>query len=211
MDTKSKALSESVLRRLTNDAVTTFLGESVSYQSVARPGLQLALSNESVADMNMLIVGAGADCDHFREMVNLCLVKQLPFISMIFPEAGEVFDNIADELGLIYATDFPIMVRDDLPLEASGNPDVNVICASSTLDADTSADVLASAYNMPKDSLLRTFPASLFDTTGADVFIARINDETVGLITVILVVSGQWRRMRHANGMELVLNFSLQL
>ena len=184
MNAVSKALSEAVLRRLTNDALTTFLGEAVNYEAAARPGLQLALSNEPVADMNMLVVGAGADHNHFRSMVNSCLDQKLPFLVMIFPEAGNAFDDIAADLGLVYAVDFPIMVRSDLPLEPSGNPDVEVVRASGAEDADASADVMASAYSMPKDSVLRALPASLFDTTGADVYVARLNGEAVGTVTM---------------------------
>ena len=184
MSTASKPLSEAVLRRLTNDAVTTFLGEAERYEAAARPGLQLALSNEPVADMNMLIVGAGADHDHFRDMVSMCLDRNIPFLVMIYPEAGKAFDNIAAEQGLVYAVDFPIMVRDDLPLEPSGNPDVNVVRAQSVEDADASADVMVSAYSMPKDSVLRALPASLFDAPGADVYVARLNGEAAGSVTL---------------------------
>jgi hypothetical protein len=116
----SKVLSEAVLRRLTNDAVTTLVGEATRYESAARPGLQLALSNEPVADMNMLVVGAGADPDHFREMVSSCLDRKLPFLVMIYPEAGEAFDGIAADMGLVFAVNFPIVARDDLPLEPKG-------------------------------------------------------------------------------------------
>jgi len=179
-----KALSEAVLRRLTNDALTTFLGEAARYEAVARPGLQLTLSNEPVADMNMLVVGAGADHDHFRDMVSLCLDRKLPFLVLIYPEAGGAFDDIATDLGLVYAVDFPIMVRDDLPLEPSGNPDVEIVRAYGAEDADASADVMASAYSMPKESVLRALPASLSDTTGADVYVARINSEAVGTVTM---------------------------
>jgi GNAT superfamily N-acetyltransferase len=180
----SKPLSEAVLRRLTNDAVTTFLGQAERYEAVARPGLQLALSNEPVADMNMIIVGAGADHDHFRAMLSSCLDRKLPFLVMIYPDASKALDDIAADQGLVYAVDFPIMVRDDLPLEPSGNPDVEVVRAHGVEDADASADVMASAYSMPKDSVLRALPASLFDTTGADVYVARINGEAVGTVTV---------------------------
>ncbi len=180
----SKALSEAVLRRLTNDAITTFLGEAAQYEAAARPGLQLALSNEPVADMNMLVVGAGADHDHFRDIVSSCLERNLPFLVMIYPEAGGAFDDFATDLGLVYAVDWPIMVRDDLPLEPSGNPDVEVVRASGAEDAVASADVMASAYSMPKDSVLRALPASFFDTPGADVYVARINGEVVGSVTM---------------------------
>ena len=184
MKIEMKPLSEEVLRRLTNDAVTTFLAEAENYEASARPGLQLALSNEPVADMNMLIVGAGADHGHFRDMVSTCMDRKLPFLVMIYPEAGKGFDLIAAELGLVYAVDFPIMVRDDLPLEPSGNPDVDVVRAQNAEDADASADVTVSAYSMPKDSVLRAFPASVFHTPGADVYVARLDGEAVGSVTL---------------------------
>jgi GNAT superfamily N-acetyltransferase len=184
MNTASKPLSESVLRRLTNVAITTFLGEAARYEAAARPGLQLALSNEAVADLNLLVVGADADHGHFRAMLNSCLDRQLPFLAVIFPSAGKAFDDIAADLGLTYAVDFPFMVRDDVPLEPSGNPDIEIVCASGDEDADASADVLASAYSMPKDSVVRALPVSLFDSTGVDVYVARTHGEPVGSVTL---------------------------
>ncbi len=184
MHSELKPLTESVLRRLTNDALTTFLGQAARYETVGRPGLQLVLSNEPVADMNMLVVGAGGDADHFRDMISSCLDRQLPFLVMIFPEAGKASDDIAAELGLIYAVDFPIMVRDDMPLEAAGNPDVEVVRAAGAEDADCNADVMASAYSMPRDTVLRVVPASFFATPGADVYVARIDGEAVGSVTM---------------------------
>jgi hypothetical protein len=59
MNAVMNPLSEAALRRLTNEATTTFLGEAEHYQAAARPAA-----------------------------------------------------------GLVYAVDFPIMVRDDLPLVA---------------------------------------------------------------------------------------------
>jgi len=184
LDSGSRPLTESVLRRLTNDALTTFLGEAANYEAAARPGLQLSLTNEPIADMNMLVVGAGADPGHFRDMASSCLSRQLPFLVMIYPEAGETVDGIASDLGLVYAVDFPVMVRDDLPLEPGGNPEVEVSRASGAEDADANADVMASAYSMSKDSVLRALPASFVDAPGADVYLARVNGAAVGSVTM---------------------------
>lgn len=167
-----------------SSAVTTFLGEAERYEAAARPGLQLALSNEPVADMNMVIVGAGADHGQFRDMVSSCLDRKIPFLVMIYPDAGKALDDIAADLGLVYAVDFPMMVRNDLPLEPSGNPDVDVVRARSAEDADASADVMVSAYSMPKDSVLRAMPASLFDSPGVDVYVARLDGEAAGSVTL---------------------------
>ena len=184
MNAESKPLDEAVLRRLTNDALTTFLGEAAGYEAAARPGLQLALSNEPIADMNMLVVGAGAAPDHFRDMVNSCLDRALPFLVMIFPEAGEACDDAASDLGLVYAVDFPMMVREDAPLEVSGNSDVEVTRAFGPEDAEANASVMASAYSMPRESVLRAMPASLPDTTSVDLYVARLDGEAVGSVTL---------------------------
>lgn len=189
MNTVSKVLTESVLRRLTSDAITTFLGEAAFYETAARPGLQLALSNEPVADLNMLIVGAPADYDHFRAMVQSCLERQLPFLVTIFPEAAKAIIDISADLGLVYAADFPFMVlQDQVVLAPSGKPEIEVVCRSCAEDADASADVLVSAYGIPKDSVVRALPPSLFKSTATDLYLARANDESVG--SVVLTYHG---------------------
>lgn len=184
MDTAPKPLSEAVLRRLTHDALNTFLGEAAGFEAAARPGLQAALSNEPIADMNMLVVGAGADPEHFRAMAKSCLDRKLPFLVLIFPEAGNAFDAVAADLGLVYAVDFPIMVREDAPVDPAGHPEVRVVRASGPEDADASADVMTSAYAMPRESVLRALPPSLFETPGADVYVARLDGEAVGTVTM---------------------------
>jgi GNAT superfamily N-acetyltransferase len=179
-----KPLNESILRRLTNEALYCLLGQAAGFEADGRPGLQLVLCNEPVADLNMLVVGAGADPGQFREMASKCLDRELPFLVMIFPEAGDALDHIASELGLVYAVDFPIMVRDDVPIEPDGHPDVEVTRATGAAGAEANADVVASAYSMPKESALRAMPASLANGPSADVYIARLEGEAVSSVTL---------------------------
>jgi N-acetylglutamate synthase-like GNAT family acetyltransferase len=182
--TDAKPLTPDTLRRLTNSAMLTFLGEGAGFEAHSRPGIHVVLSNEPIADMNMIVVGGAADTTQLRGFISDCLQRDLPFLVMFFPDAPQPLQDVAAELGLQYAVDFPMMVRDDLPLEPSGNPDVAVSRASGEQDASDSADILVSAYSMNKDSVLRSNPASLFDTPELDVFIARINGETVGSVTL---------------------------
>lgn len=184
MDHGMKPLSESVLRRLTSEALCTFLGEAACFEAAARPGLQSALSNEPMADLNMLVAGGEADPASFRAMAASCLDRDLPFLVMIFPDAKNALDDVAKDLGLLYAVDFPIMVRDDLPVTAMGNNDVAVSRAAGAADAMASATVTASAYSMPRESVLRALPASLLQTPGADVFLARLDGEALGSVTL---------------------------
>ena len=184
MTTKLKPLTESVLRRLTNDALMTFLGEAKDFEAAARPGLLMVLSNEPMADMNMIVVGENADEEHFRAMAGSCLGRQLPFLAMIFPEAGDAHDGVAEDIGMVYAVDFPMMVRDDIPLQASGHPDVEVSRASGQKDTEAIADVLVSAYSMPRQSVLRALPATLLDGAGFDFYVARLDGQTVGTVAL---------------------------
>ena len=179
-----KPLTESVLCRLTNEALCNLLGQAADFEARARPGLQLALSNEPVADMNMLVVGAGADPGQFREMTGACLARGLPFLVLFFPGAGDELEPIASELGLVYAVEFPIMVREDAPIEPGGHPEVEVTRAAGAADAEANADVMASAYSMPKASALRAMPAAFASGPGADVYVARLHGDAVGSVTL---------------------------
>jgi GNAT superfamily N-acetyltransferase len=184
MTSEMKPLNESTLRRLTNEAVCNLLAQGEGFEARARPGLQLALCNEPVADLNMLIVGAGANSERFKEMASACLDRGLPFLVMFFPEADDELEHVASDLGLVYAVDFPIMVRDDGPIEPHGHPDVEVTRAAGAADAEANAGVGASAYSMPKESALRAMPASFANGPSADVYIARLHGEPVGSVTL---------------------------
>lgn len=116
----SKPLTESALRRLTAEAFVSFLSESENFQAVMSPGCAMALCNEPVADLNGIIVGRGASEVSFAEACRGCLDRDLPFLAIVFPEAGDRIKEVAAELGLVHAVDFPFMVLDDEPIEPAG-------------------------------------------------------------------------------------------
>src|SRR5207249_10877487 len=91
----------------------------------------------------------------------------------------------AADLGLVYAVDFPFMVRDDAPIEPDGNDSVEVRRAVGPEGADANARVLSSAVSLPEDSTRRALPASLLDGPNLDVFVAFASDDVVGTVTVI--------------------------
>ena len=161
-----------------------FLGEAAGYQAAAAPGLHVALCNEPVADMNMIVVGARAEPASLIRAARDCLDRSLPFLTVIFPEAGQALDDAAGGLGLVHAVDFPFMVRDDAPIEPLGHPDAEVTRAVGPEDAEASAAMLESAFSMPRDAVLRALPASLCDSPGVDVFVARMDGQPVGTVTL---------------------------
>ena len=180
----SKPLTESVLRRLTAEAFVSFLSESEKFEAVAHPGCTMALCNEPVADLNGIIVGRGANEDHFADDCRSCLSRDLPFLAIVFPEAGDRIQEVAAELGLVHAVDFPFMVREATPIEPTGSEDVVVQRAVGDEGALESARVLCGAFNMPEESVLRAMPASVMDSPGVDVFVATIEGRAVGSVTL---------------------------
>lgn len=180
----SKPLTESVLRRLTAEAFVSFLSESEKFEAVVSPGCAMALCNEPVADLNGIVVGRGATEDRFAAACQTCLSREQPFLAIVFPEAGDRINEVATGLGLVHAADFPFMVREDTPIEPIGGETVVVERASGNEAALESARVLCGAFNMPKESVLRAMPASLLESPGVDVFVASVEGQGVGSVTL---------------------------
>jgi ribosomal protein S18 acetylase RimI-like enzyme len=181
----SKPLTESVLTRLTMQGIATFLGNGENSECVALPGASLTLCHEPVTDLNYVVAGHGANQDdRFRALCRSALSHKLPFLAIVFPEAGEAADKIAEELGLVYAVDFPIMVREDSPIETAGSEGVEIRRAAGMAGAADCARVLAVAFNMPEESVLRALPPSLTESPAIDVYLAYEGDRAVGSVTL---------------------------
>ena len=176
-----KPLTEPVLRRLTTEALVSFLGQAERFEAVLRPGSDLVLCREPVADLNYVVAGKGASDDSFRAACETCLSQQIPFLAIIFPEAGARPAEVAAELGLEYAVDFPIMVRDDRPIEPSGNDSVVVEPETGTADALRGIGVVSAAFHMPLNSpALEIYSASIEGRLVGSVTLTHHGD-TVGI------------------------------
>jgi predicted N-acetyltransferase YhbS len=174
-----------VLRRLTNDAMLSLVGQSPKAEFAVYPGCCVALTGEPVADLNYVIAGRGAnEGGRFAAACSTCISRNLPFVAMVFPEAEGAVEETAAELGLVHAADFPFMVRDDAPITPDGNPSVVVQRALGSDWVDGSARVQSSAFGMPEDVVQRAVPASFVDAPSLDVFLASIDDEIVGSVTL---------------------------
>jgi ribosomal protein S18 acetylase RimI-like enzyme len=182
----SKPLTESVLRRLTSEALVTYLGHAEKFEVTMHPGACAGITGEAVADLNYVVAGRGAnDSGHFEGACTTCISRNLPFLAIVFPEAGSGVERTAAELGLVHVVDFPFMVRDDAPIQPEGNDSVVVQRAVGPEGVDANARVLSSAFSLPEDSARRALPASLLDGPNLDVFLASIGNDVVGTVTMI--------------------------
>ena len=180
-----KPLTESVLKRLTTEALTSFLGQAENFEAVLYPGCDLTLCNEPVADLNYLVAGSGAsDSESFGEACRMCLDRQQPFLAIIFPEAGDGVKEVAAAAGLVHVVDFPMMVLDDVALEPAGNEVVEVRLAASADDMRESGRVVSAAFHMPEESVHRVLPPAVIDSPGLDVFLASIDGRVVGSVAL---------------------------
>ena len=98
-----KPLTGSVLSRLAAEALATYLGQAELFVLAMHPGCCLVLSGEPVADMNYLVAGRGAaDGDHFAAAFMSGISRGLPFLAIVFPEAGDSVERTAGHLGLVH-------------------------------------------------------------------------------------------------------------
>jgi GNAT superfamily N-acetyltransferase len=121
----------------------------------------------------------------FGAACNTFISKSLPFLAILFPGAGNGAEQTAADLGLIHVVDFPFMVREDAPIEPEGNDSVVVRRAIGPAGAEANAQVLSSGFGMPADAVRRVLPGSLLDAPNVDVFLASIEDDVVGTVTII--------------------------
>jgi GNAT superfamily N-acetyltransferase len=182
----TKPLTESVLRGLTSEAFVTYLGLADDFVCILRPGWCSVTTGEPVADLNYIVAGHGAtESGAFGAACTTFISKRLPFLAILFPGAGPEAAQAAGDLGLVHVVDFPFMVREDAPIDPEGNDSVVVRRAIGAAAAEANAHVLSSGFDMPEDAVRRVLPASLVDAPNVDVFLASIEDDVVGTVTVI--------------------------
>jgi GNAT superfamily N-acetyltransferase len=182
----SKPLTESVLCRLTSQALVTYLGQAERFECILHPGCCSVTTGEPVADLNYIVAGnRAAEGGAFAAACATFNSRSLPFLAILFPGAGSGVEQTAAELGLIHVVDFPFMVREDAPIDPEGNDSVFVRRAIGPAAADANVQVLSSGFGMPEDAVRRVLPASLVDAPNVDVFLASIEDDVVGTVTVI--------------------------
>lgn len=181
----SKRLNESVLKRLTTEAFVSFLGQSERFEAMLRPGADLVICNEPVADLNCVVAGRGAGGNnYFKEACQTCLSRELPFLAIIFPEAGEGAQEVAADLGLVFAVDFPFMVREDVPIEPTGNDAVSVEVETGEGESLNGVGAVSAAFQMPLESTLRVLQPSLVTSPAMDIYYATLEGQTVGSVTL---------------------------
>lgn len=179
-------LTTDVLIRLTGDALLMFYSCAEHFHAEACQGSAMAVSGEPVADLNYLMLNSGdsAALAAFSRYVGWCDDRKLPFACMVAPDASEAAAPLCAELGLVYATDWPLMV---CPGEAAADfpvQGVEIRRLQTDDDYNGMVEVVESAYQMPIASVRRAMPLRLVQSPSLDIYVAERDGKIRSTVTV---------------------------
>jgi len=196
-------LTPDILLRLTGDALLMFYSCAENFHAEACRGAAMAVSGEPVADLNYLMLNSGdsAALAAFGRYVGWCDERELPFACMVAPGASEAAAPVCEQLGLVFATDWPLMV---CPGEAAADfpvHGVEVRKLQTEDDYDGMVGVLESAYQMPGASVRRAMPLRLVQSPSLDIYVAERDGKILSTVTVTRhgEVTGIWAMGTHAD------------
>lgn len=199
----AKDLTTDILLRLTGDALLMFYSCAEHFHAEACQGAAMAVSGEPVADLNYLMLNSGdsAALEAFGRYVGWCDERELPFACMVAPDASEAAAPVCEQLGLVFATDWPLMV---CPGEAAADfpvQGVEIRKLQTEDDYDGMVGVLESAYQMPVASVRRAMPLRLMQSPSLDVYLAERDGKILSTVTVTRhgEVTGVWAMGTHTD------------
>lgn len=179
-------MTPTVAFRLIREALFTFYSCSERFMARAEPGAAMALSGEPLADLNYLVVDAATrrSAEAFRQYVTHCDTQNIPFAAMLEPEAAVELKPLCEELSLLHATEWPVMVCPaDVGL-SSRLKDVTVRPIAGKADHIAMSEVLESAFHMPAESVRRAMPLELAESPSIDIFLAERGPAVQSTVTV---------------------------
>ena len=106
-----ETLEESILWRLSADALQVFYSRAPSRHARSIRDVTLVTSGEPVTDLNYLMIGSDSEeaQAYIEECVDWCDARSLPFATMVTPEAAAGLVSLRERLALDYVTDWPLM------------------------------------------------------------------------------------------------------
>jgi len=180
-------VSTSALLGLFTDALVSVLRCSERFDTRLHPGVTMVLSGEPFADLNCIVVDQGPRTrEWFSESVCTCAQAGIPFLAILGPSVADALTSAATELGLRYATKFPLMVCEPAEIKPVPTEGVKVVRATSLADLKNSAVVLTRAFNLSEESVLRACPLRMIENPVVNVFVALFNGQPVSSVTTTI-------------------------
>ena len=161
-------------------------------QMCAAPGFELhmtqncalGLTDEPLADFNMLILGLDPDVEaFFIRSIARAKARGLPLLAMMSPHVAQALAPVARRLGLKAGGAAPLMV---LRAGTSVPPcrPTRVIRALGPKLVAAAGDLVAAAFDVPRDAVARCIDAGVTETAGVETYIAWGDDGPLSAVTV---------------------------
>lgn len=161
-------------------------------QMHAAPGFELhmtrncvlGLTGEPLADFNMLILGPDPHAEVFlTRSVARAREQGLPLTAMMSPHVAQALAPVAMQLGLTTAGSAPLMVlRAGTPLRSS-RP-AKIARALGPELVGIAGDLVAAAFDVPRDAVARCIDVGLTETAGVETYIAWGDGGPVSAVSV---------------------------
>ena len=161
-------------------------------QMSAAPGFELhmtrncvlGLTDEPLADFNMLTLGSDPDAEAFlTRSVARAKARGLPLMAIMSPHVARTLAPVARRLGLTAAGTAPLMVlRTGTPVRP-GRP-TKVTRALGPELVGIAGDLASAAFGLPRDVVARCIDVVLTETAGVETYIAWGDDEPMSAVSV---------------------------
>ncbi len=161
-------------------------------QMCAAPGFELhmtshcvlGLTDEPLADFNMLTLGPDPDPEGFLVFaVARARERRLPLLATMSPHVAPALAPVAKRLGMTPAGTAPLMVlRAGTPVRP-GRP-VKVVRALGPELVGIAGDLAAAAFDVPRDVVARCIDVGVTETAGVETYVAFGDDGPMSAVTV---------------------------
>ena len=169
---------------------------ALAAQMIAAPGVELhmtrncvlGLTDEPLADHNRLTLGAGPDTEDFLiRSVARAKERGSPLMAVVSPQVAQSLEPVATRLGFTAVGTAPLMVlRPDVPVSPS-RP-IRIARALGPELGGVAGDLIAAAFDEPRDVIARCIDVSMTATSGVETYIAWGDDGP--MCTVSLTPTG---------------------
>lgn len=182
------------LQTLAGRAVIAQFSAAPGFVGRIEPGAALAFSGEACADLNLLLLGKTPRAQNvLEEAVGLASARKLPMVAFVQPQIAAQLREAALWLGLAQVGTTPLMVFHPRGPVACGKP-CEVARVEDEAAALAAGDLVASAFDLPRDAIARTVDACALERAGAEEYVATIDGRPMSAVTATRVgaTTGIW-------------------
>jgi GNAT superfamily N-acetyltransferase len=172
------------LIRLCVRALVAQMSAAPGFELHMTRGCVLGLTDEPLADFNMLTLGPDPDAEGFLvRSIARAKERKLPLLATMSPHVARALAPVATRLGLTPAGAAPLMVLRADALVRPSRP-VEVVRGLGHELVGIAGDLAAAAFAVPRDAVARCIDVGVTETAGVETYIAWSDDGPTSAVTV---------------------------